>query len=248
MTEFKVGDEVTLNTRAGARATVEYGPYGAARETYLVKLLEGEDEGDIFPSLAYIMKPAPKFAVGDKVTSTSDFRGAVCELVAGPFKSIFGHTFWVVEGPGGTHSGPHESTLTKVTAREIKVGDRVRVVRAKWASERHGKVGTVVSVTETWTPRNDVVHPFKVKFSDGDSINAAEVELVDEASATNSNTHTVNGVAYDLTARYRDKDGDRWRFKRFGSKVTGSHPDDEPEEDSWTLEYIVHRWAPLTRI
>jgi hypothetical protein len=68
VTEFKVGDEVTINTRSGARAVVEYGPYGTNGDVYLVKLLEGDDAGDVFPALAYILKTAPVvFKPGDKV-------------------------------------------------------------------------------------------------------------------------------------------------------------------------------------
>ncbi|MFB7114071.1 hypothetical protein, partial [Streptomyces sp. NPDC056291] len=125
MTKFNIGDEVTLTTR-GSRATVEYGPFDEL-DTYVVKLVDAPADPDdvrTFTALASVMKPAPAFAIGDKVTA--DY-GRTGNIVAGPFISRMSEMeFWIVEDADGKHSAPRTGTLAKVTEPEpIKVGDRV---------------------------------------------------------------------------------------------------------------------------
>ncbi|MEV6684423.1 phiSA1p31-related protein [Streptomyces sp. NPDC051130] len=181
MTAFKVGDEVTLSTRAGSRAVVEYGPYGTNGDVYLVKLLEGEDTPDVFSALAHIMKAAPVvFAPGDRVAG---FGGTEFSIVAGPFTAH--DTWYVVEDASGKH------------------------------------------------------HPY------GDS----SITLVSRAPQDPSDTYAHDGVTYDLTAKYRDKDGDIWEFSS-GSRADDGSPsgvmnDGEVRE---SLARVVLDYRPLTKI
>jgi hypothetical protein len=80
---------------------------------------------------------------------------------------------------------PAEEVVESVSA--IKVGDRVRIVHALYREEHHGKIGVITSTTDTWEPRHDVVHPFRVKVdSDPYDFWAANVELVNEPTDTPS--------------------------------------------------------------
>ena len=68
--KFTVGDVVSLATRAGAKATVEYGPFDN-RDVYVVKLVdEPADADDIrtFTAMAHVMtKASAPIKVGDRV-------------------------------------------------------------------------------------------------------------------------------------------------------------------------------------
>lgn len=198
------------------------------------------------------MRPVPKFAVGDKVTSTSAACPGTAELVAGPFVSSFQDSmYWVAERSDGKHATPYEHTLTKVTTeRTIKPGDRVRVVRDDPYTRTGQFVGKVGIVGQVWGPDNEL--PFRVNFDDSqrapyNTWNVAEVELVDEAPA---DTYTHDSVTYDLTACYRDKDGTAWRLARVGGVVRArtAWDGESPTTESRTLERVVQLWGPLTRV
>jgi hypothetical protein len=245
VTVFNVGDLVTLRTRPCAKAVVEYGPFDG-RDVYVVKMVDEPTDPDAvrtFTALASAMKKAPAFAVGDKVTQSTGREG---RLVAGPFNSRFGsHRFWVMELASGNHEAPVEDALTKVDEPGIKVGDRVRVVHATHAEEQHGKLGTVTSTSETWTPRGSNLHPYRVNVDgeSGDGFYVERLERVDEAD-----TYTHNGVDYDLSAKYRDTDGDVWKFERVGDEVRGNYRDRAVEEWDDTLADVARAYGPLTRV
>lgn len=65
---FDVGDIVTLTTRDGARATVEYGPFDN-QPVYVVKLVEppADDSPRTFTALASMMEATEPVKVGDRV-------------------------------------------------------------------------------------------------------------------------------------------------------------------------------------
>lgn len=65
--------------------------------------------------------------------------------------------------------------------RTPQVGDRVRVLYAKYRRRYHGVIGTVVSTTDAWQPMSGPVHPYRVKIDGEDyDVWAAEVEILDE--------------------------------------------------------------------
>lgn len=247
MTEFKVGDKVT-HPHYDEMGEIKYGPYQKAG-TYLTGyyLVDFGDDTcrELRGACLSAIPEPPKFAVGDKVTPHDGTPG---RIVAGPFVSRgWSGEFWVVEGDDAKHNTHGTDYLTKVVDPEpIKVGDRVRVVRAKYAEERHGQVGTVTSTTEDYRAWCGDPHKYDVKFTDGNSVYAAEVERV-----TDENAYEYSGVVYDLTAKYRDREGDVWRFARVDGAVRGTCDEDgEARVRSYhaTLERVVQDWAPLTRV
>ncbi|MGW0468300.1 phiSA1p31-related protein [Streptomyces sp. NPDC003027] len=238
MTEFKVGDRVRV--LSGGDGVITYGPVNSTFDTY--KLYVVKQDGD--EDRAYkVSDLAPKFAVGDRVAYEYGGGG---KLVAGPFKSEYhDEPIWVVEQPNGTHMTPTENSLRKVEMREIKVGDRVRIVRATYASRTHGKLGRVTHVGLDWRAEDDDCHPFRVELDDSDSVYVAEVELVDEPAA---DTYEYDGVVYDLNATYTDRDNEPWTFRRFGSSVRGGCNGHQPSSLTDTLESAVREYGPLTKV
>ncbi|WP_030962641.1 phiSA1p31-related protein [Streptomyces sp. NRRL S-378] len=239
---FKVGDSVRHESRG--RAEVTYGPYENTfgQTCVVVRLENGRESGVSVGALT----AEPKFAIGDEVKYEYGGGGT---LVAGPFKS--GHhdaAIWVVEKSDGTHMVPTENSLSRVEvkAREIKVGDRVRVVRATYASRCHGRTGVVTAVGLDWRAEDGDAHQFRVELDDGDYLYAAEVALLDEAPAS---TFEHDGVTYDLDAEYRDKDGDTWRFVAIkGVPRGGMNGRRDIDEYSDSLMSVVDDYGPLTKI
>ncbi|MER6485707.1 phiSA1p31-related protein [Streptomyces virginiae] len=250
---FKVGDEVTLSTRRGARASVEYGPYGDDNRVYLVKMLEGEYVGDVFSALAYVMKAVPTvFAVGDKVRASS---GRDFKVVAGPFDGP--HCVWyaledsrgkVWHHPNGTDPLTLVERATAEAPRAVQVGDRVRVTEADDDEPKFvGRFGVVKSLDP------GSVLPFLVSFGDGKGLHGDDngrwwCRSVELAPA---NMHEHDGVTYDLSAQYRDRDGDVWRFARMSDDtVRGNcHVTDIPvREEHDSLAYAVATYGPLTKV
>ncbi|MFF3312502.1 phiSA1p31-related protein [Streptomyces sp. NPDC002952] len=185
--KFAVGDVVTLATRAGAKATVEYGPYDGGN-VYVVKLVDEPADEDVprtFNAMAHVMQP-----------SAND---------------------------------------------DIKVGDRVRVLKddpVLSTGRFVGKVGTVLSVGGS---AREALN-YRIDF--GSTVWwVADVERVSDV-----NTYVHEGVTYDLSAKYTDKDGDVWKFARFGDTVTGATIGEIPYEGGTRLSYVVSRWGPLTRV
>jgi hypothetical protein len=197
--KFSIGDVVSLATRVGTKATVEYGPFDD-REVYVVKLVDEStdpDENRTFTAMAHVM--------------------------------------------------------TKVD-EPIKVGDRVRVLK----DDPDSKPGVFNGRTGTLTRTNEGGDlPYQVRLDDPSGLPSwtaglwwvTNVERVED-----ENTHTHDGVMYDLTTRYRDTDGDWWTFKRIDGIVRGYC--DEQDRDmsehvsasSFTLEHVVRMYGPLTRI
>ncbi|MFE7398007.1 phiSA1p31-related protein [Streptomyces sp. NPDC057557] len=246
MAEFKVGDKVTLNTRAGEKATIEYGPYNSS-PTYLVKLIEGENAGDVFPALAYILKAAPAFIVGDTVSHR--MLGTV-EITYGPYTDTLGAVRYLTRLAGGSEQPMSPEMLTALPAL-VPVGTRVRIDRAKWAEEQHGKIGVVQSNTETWRERRDDVHSYIVRIDDGSTFHVAELTPVDDTSKDifGVTTFEHNGIVYDLSAKYEDRDGDTWRFARVDGEVRGEYEPESPIDDySPTLARVVRSYGPLKKI
>ncbi|MET9959294.1 phiSA1p31-related protein [Streptomyces sp. NPDC006326] len=247
MTEpLKIGERVRVLDSFDGEVT--YGPFKSSfgRYTmYVVKDGSGVERSQTDSDL----KPLPKFAIGDEVRNPLvGIRGSI---VAGPFIATGdGEPYWIVEQPDGRHSTPREDGLTRVEApaepREVKVGDRVRVVRATYASLSHGRTGEVTDVGLDWRSHRGDPHPFRVKLDDGDTLYVAEVELLDEVAA---NTYTHDGVTYDLDAEYRDKDGDTWRFVAVqGVPRGGMNGRRDIDEYSDSLMSVVGYYGPLTKI
>ncbi|MET9126932.1 phiSA1p31-related protein [Streptomyces sp. NPDC004528] len=254
--KFSVGDVVTLTTRRGAKATVEYGPFDD-RDVYLVKLVDepaDEDEVRTFTALASVMRADEPIKVGDKVRVTDDDGGGACRFngLVGTVMTVhpsYDRLRYLVEfGDGRGHHGDLNGRWNCAAVERVddgvKVGDRVRVIAASFASETHGKVGTVEEADST-EKFDGIPHPFLVRFGrPSDTVYASKVERID------GDTHTYNGVTYDLTAQYKDCDGDVWRLGRVAGAVRGrmAHLMQAPIESSRTLNSIIDSYGPLTRV
>lgn len=248
MTEtlFNIGDKVTHDDLGPGE--IVFGPlkmtYGAT--AYAVRLDNGEDRSLRADKLT---ARAGMYTVGDEAV----YIGYRVKVIGGPVVGyISGDTRYLVEfvdGPDvGKGDGATEGRLSPAPASgSAKVGDRVRVVRAKYAEEYHGKTGTVISVTDTWVPTGDVLHPYDVRMDAGGEIAAAEVEKIADEPPTSY--AVVNGARYNMGAQYRDKDDDVWVFQLVDGTARGESCDCcTPNSDSETLADVVSAYGPLTRV
>lgn len=246
MERFEVGQKVAHNICGDV--DVSYGPFTDpfGRRHYVIRLESGRELDATELQLSAIPE-TPKFAVGDTVTLTTRRDGALYTVEYGPFDDRGVYVVRRVEeptDPDEVRTFPALVEVMRKAAPAVKVGDRVRVIRAKYAEGQHGQTGVVTSTSEVWRETAGDRHPFLVSLDDGGEICAAEVEPV-----TDENTYEYDGVVYDLTAKYRDRDGDRWRLKRINGVVRARMNDgEEPTSDSHTLATVVGNWGPLTRV
>jgi hypothetical protein len=241
---FEVGQKVEHLSHGEVEVT--YGPFrGRYTPTaYLLKLEDGRETVGSASQLTAIPE-APKFAVGD-VVSLATRAGAKATVEYGPFDDGDVYVVKLVDAPAYVDD-PRTFTamahvMTKVDEPEpVKVGDRVRVVAASYAESVHGQIGSVTAVGDLRT-YDGIPHRYAVSV-DGMKIYASEVERVED-----ENTYTHDGVTYDLSATYNDRDDEPWTFERFGGEVRGGCNGFTPSPMSETLEGVVSLYGPLTRI
>lgn len=253
MSEFKVGDKVRHYIRG--EAEVSYGPFSDpfGRTFCVIRLESGREEAVPTGVLAAVPTP-PKFAVGDTVALTTR-AGALATVEYGPFDETDTYVVRLVERPAEAGEARTFTTtanvLRPVDEEPIKVGDRVRVVVAdpEEYPEREadfvGRVGTVTHLNENTTL------PYRVKFGvghHGASNGAWWCQKVERIAEPPADTYEHDGVTYDLSARYRDREGDVWSF-------TGKRRDGTPtvtltgDLDNWdTIVFVEQRYGPLTKI
>jgi hypothetical protein len=238
---FEVGQKVRFHSR---EVEVSYGPFTSPLgfEWLVVRRPDGKEETVRKSDLSAIPGP-PKFAVGDKVQHPDEGPGVIA---FGPFVAAFDPEAFLVRFEDGRNWVVTPDRLTAVEPAPVKVGDRVRIVRATYAEETHGRVGVVTSTSESWRAEHGDEHPYIVSLGRyGDTVHVAELERIDSPAA---DTYEYNGVTYDLSAKYRDKDGDVWRFTRFGDRVTGAMGGAPASPEYRTLRSTVDAYGPLTRV
>ncbi|MFJ3084443.1 phiSA1p31-related protein [Streptomyces halstedii] len=248
MTEqtFEVGDKVRV--LAGGEGVVTYGPVNSTFDAY--KMYVVKQEGDNERAFKAVdLEALPKFAVGDKVTMGL---GDEYTTSAGPFNGISAE-FWVLKRADGTHLWSRADALTRVEpAALVPVGTRVRVDRATYAEEYHGHEGVVIYNDLTWREMQNDIHPYVVKFDDGNEVHAAEVTPVEEPAGD----FEYKGVTYEYGAPYRDRDGDLFRFRSTLSDDGSETPqgqivygvgDTEGGDWHWSLAEVLRDYAPLTK-
>ncbi|WP_406161035.1 phiSA1p31-related protein [Streptomyces canus] len=248
MTEtFEVGQKVRHSVRGDVE--IAYGPFTNSFKAtrYLVRLADGR-ESPADPSTLTAIPEPPKFAAGD-VVSLATRRGAKATVEYGPFDDGDVYVVKLVDEPADEDAARTFTAMAHVMTKvdgAIKVGDRVRVVAASYADEAHGKVGTAEEVNST-EDFDGIPHPFYVTFGPRSAVYASAVERVED-----ENTFTHAGVTYDLTAKYRDKDGDGWMLRRSpdGRDVVEAQmtPVEDDEWGHYTLPTLVTLYGPLTRI
>ncbi|MFB7919372.1 hypothetical protein [Streptomyces sp. NPDC056061] len=250
MAEFKVGD--TVEHATGGGCVVRFGPY-RTRWSSGVYLLEMADGTYFGASGSEIMAPAPAFTVGDVITlSTSGSRATV---QYGPYG--VNDDIYIVElaEPPDDSDAPREFSalahvMTKVvddTPVLVPVGTRVRVDRATYAEDCHGRTGMITSNAETWRAEDDDSHPYIVEFDGGDdSIHVAELTPVDDDTA---DPYTYDGVTYVPGVDYIDKVGDFWRFDVIDGALFGDFWESRLTITSgaYPIAYAVDTWGPFTR-
>jgi hypothetical protein len=243
---FEVGQKVKHYTRGDVE--VSYGPYDSpfGGPRYVVKLDSGKETA-VSPDTLTAIPVTPKFAVGDEVTLRT--RGSKATVEYGPFDDRDVYVVKLVDEPTDPDGVRTFTALASVmqAVPEIKVGDRVRVVKddpAIRTGEFVGKTGVVQGLN-----RRSSRLPFDVRFDAGQgahygSWNVAEVEPV-----TDENAHTHDGVTYDLTAKYKDRDSDTWHLAVIDGRLYGGTswaPRDR--HDGISVESILESWGPLTRV
>ncbi|MER5501341.1 phiSA1p31-related protein [Streptomyces sp. NPDC002561] len=197
---FTVDDVVTLSTRAGSRATVQYGPYGVNDDIYVVKLITPPADSD---------SPREFSALANVMTKVDD------------------------------------------TPALVPVGTRVRVDRATYAEQCHGKFATVRSNTESWRENRGDIHVYRVQLDgDGGDFYAAEVTPVDEVSPAG---FEYEGKTYTYGATYQDREGDHFQFD--STMHTNGTPrgrlvflDESTGDWAWSLAEAINDYGPLTKI
>jgi len=185
------------------------------------------------------------FQAGDKVTHRDFGPG---EVILGPLKMTFGATAYAVRTDDGVERSLRGDAL-KLRA-VFTVGDIVT-----YDSHSAEIVGGPVVGIDSGEPL------FLIKFTDGDHAGKGAARRASQLTATGADTYTHDGVTYDLTARYRDCEGDVYEFSRTERSIPGSADcqDDgspvgrmtagwRPGVWNWSLAEVVRKYGPLTRV
>jgi ribosomal protein L21E len=244
---FEVGQKVTIH--GDVEAEITYGPFRSTYGTYTGYVVRiGETErlqraGDLSA-----VPVIPKFSVGDVVNLTTR-PGAKATVEYGPFDDRDVYVVKLIDEPADDNPRTFTALASVMKPLEpAKVGDRVRVVRDSdgyRSGQFVGRVGVLERVDEYSTDL-----PNLVRFGDGKGLHGddngrwwcAQVERV----ADDENTYTYDGITYDLTAKYRDKDGDVWEF---GARRENGEPRVYCSASGYDdLETVLDAYGPLTRI
>ncbi|MFJ9213033.1 phiSA1p31-related protein [Streptomyces sp. NPDC102264] len=256
---FTVGDKAKM---VGESDPVEIigGPFKNRYHTWFaVKSETGEHYTASEDNLTALPAPDP-IKVGDRVrvteddpyTRTGEFvgkLGTVCKLNS---TSSLPYNVEFDSDQGAPYSRWAVASVEKIKDAPalVSIGTRVRVDRAKWAEESHGMTGVVTSNTQTFRSHVGDTHVYDVELDDGPTIHVAELTLLDEPA----DTVVHRGITYDLSATYRDRDGDAWRFARVDGVVRGAcRPASSRTEFhitgySGTLREVVDAYGPLSKI
>lgn len=242
MTKFKVGDKVTHRTWGAGE--VAFGPFkrDGVENHYLMRQ---DRDGEHRLAEDDAMTLAAKFKVGDWVRGK--FSSTDYTVHAGPFHA---HTEWyaVEDGDGKVWQAEvGDLTAAEPATTGLKPGDVVRIP-SDYLRAADVKAGDllVVKVAEFGQ-----VH---VHAAPGSRQRTWYFDTEDVERADPSTVAVVDDVAYDLTARYRDRDGDYWTFKDVDGTVRGDCAGSDRDmshnidEDSETLAGAVRKYGPLTRV
>ncbi|WDM16710.1 phiSA1p31-related protein [Streptomyces lavenduligriseus] len=244
MTErFEVGQKVKHNVRGDAEVT--YGPYTNTfgRVHYVIRLASGRELDATADQLSAIPEP-PKFSVGDKVLHRSFGSGVVA---FGPFKHINGPDHYLMEDDDGDHILSSSDALTAAEPEPIKVGDRVRIVKDD-PTYRTGDFVGVVGILRGIEDDGRTM-PYRVELpADAPETLSGRWWCAAVERVATEEVYEHDGVAYDLSAKYQDKDGDPLTIKIVDGVARAAWFGVEPSYDSDSLAYVVRNYGPLTRV
>ncbi|MEU3729964.1 phiSA1p31-related protein [Streptomyces sp. NPDC033538] len=236
---FKVGDKVTH--RSFGEGEIDFGPFEhyTGPDHYLMRDGDGKhvlvDGGS--------MKPIAKFEVGDKVRGT--FTGRVYIIAGGPFFSP--EEWYATETEAGDTISNTASMLEAIKSEPakneaLKVGDVIRIPcdGLECADVKTGDLLVVAEVVGS----DITVHAAPGAGQDEWYFCLRNVERIDPSTVA-----VVDNVAYDLTAGYRDNDGDVWRFARLpNGDVRGNWHGSTINGFDSLLSDVVADCGPLVRI
>ncbi|MFF1417596.1 phiSA1p31-related protein [Streptomyces sp. NPDC058280] len=169
------------------------------------------------------------FAINDRVTHSSFGPG---EILFGPFDHAIGSETYLMKKEGGKAVLAAASFLEP--AGKFKVGDAVSDVHTKYTVKGGPFFGPVYEWYAITSAADGIDY----------QSNARGLTLVSPAGEL----HTVDGVTYDLTAEYRDRDGDTWRFAEVNGVIRGEMYGVVVTERSTGLSSVIREYGPLTRI
>ncbi|MET9126933.1 phiSA1p31-related protein [Streptomyces sp. NPDC004528] len=241
---FKVGDKV--EHRSWGAGEIAFGPYlrDGSTDNYLMKT----ESGDHYLTGAEAMTMTAKFKVGD--TANGALTGRSLKILAGPFTGRMGVAWYAVEYPEGHAGKENERNLLAPEpvpfsdAGPVKVGDVIRILKdgAFHADVKRGDLFEVKSLVS-------YLDRVRVDAAPGARMSQWNFRPEDYVKVPADEAAVHDGVVYDLTAKYRDKDRDVWTLARFDDVVRGGlgHiPTSRYSGDS--LEFIVNEYGPLTRV
>lgn len=238
---FKVGDKVKHDMHG--EVELAFGPVNFPSFTggWLVKL----EDGDHAVTTPGALSPIAKFKVGDQARGVTTRQTYTID--AGPF---FDPTEWyVARKDNGNATSIHARNLIAVepaAADTIKVGDVVRISRngLQGADVKEGDLLVVKYVGDAGDLR---VHSAPGAHQATWYFHLTNVQKVPADEVT-----VHDGKVYDLTATYRDKDGDAWKIRRNPEDADEVQAQMTPiESDSWghyTLGGLVRMYGPLRKI
>lgn len=177
------------------------------------------------------------FTAGEEVTLTTQGRKVRVEF--GPFTTAMCQAAYVVKFLDGNGEGHSQSVPGSALERGPKftTGDAVKVL----------PLDTPGTIAAGPFQGANLVTYYVVAYPTGTHRWVSESALTKVAS---SSTYTLNGVTYDLTAIYNDRDGDRWTFN--GRREGGVPLMDAPQAGYGYLDYpltrVVNSFGPLTRV
>ncbi|GAB7187123.1 hypothetical protein ATKI12_6954 [Kitasatospora sp. Ki12] len=250
---FRNGDEVEFGGLGGVTGILRGDRFTNldGDPAWLVERTSGHRAGKAWPvAERRLRQRVPDFEHGAAVMVD----GEPHTIAAGPFRDQFApdRPWYVVEDTDGNH-GTHAVHLLKTALADdpIGVGDWVRVLEDDplvLSGHFVGKTGVVRELNDPVDGGREL--RFNIEFDAGQLVrhgtwNVRRVERVDEAPKT---YYTYGGVQYDLTAAYRDRDGDVWRFT--GHSDTGGRPLARMSFGGPTgrpLPEIINVYGPLTK-
>ncbi|MEV4037695.1 phiSA1p31-related protein [Streptomyces umbrinus] len=243
---FAVGAKVEHRTFGAGE--VAFGPFdhSTGPNHYLIK----QEGGKHALVVAEALSPAAKFKVGDRVKG--QLSGTEYTIEAGPFFSP--REWYATKHADGTVTQNGAGVLSLIDSAAddsaVKVGDVIRILKdgAFAASVKAGDLFEVKSLN----PRI----PGRIVVDAGPGARMSQWNFRPQdfvkVSADKATVH--DGTVYDLTAQYRDTDGDHWSFKRVGDAVRGdcgrSNIDRSSRVGGYSerLSSVVSTYGPLTKV
>lgn len=237
---FKVGDKVEHEALGVGELT--YGPFTNmfGNPSYLLRGEDGRERVANVGGLS-IVPADPRREVVARAIYDSEPYGGDWTTVNGTSKSAY--------------LAQADAILAALDAMEtpadepapLKVGDKIRILedRNNCANVRVGDVLDVRAAHGSW---------FQTNAPRAETPGARwAFEMADEGTGwerVTADTETIDGVTYDLNAKYRDAEGDVWRLRRVDGVVraTTSSLDRYPDLLSLTPEEVSAEYGTLTRI